>query len=257
MPALMAAVTILLTLAGQPPAASAAAGGADNIVVVTNTVDGSAASRTALQVAHDPAETVANQNLATARSTDCTACRTVSVAMQVVVVEGFPHDFEPANAAVASNGGCTSCQTYAFAFQYVVQPGRMVYLSGDAQQRIAALRAQVDAVAGSDLSYLDMGVQLRDLFTQFSSVVSQELQAAGLAGDGVATESSRALDEPVPARVGRDRPPPARPQPAPGMRACVPSSGSRPVLRIVCQRRRAPAAALKTDWMSTRYMSWR
>jgi len=191
-PALLAAVTITLTLAGQPPAASAAAGGADNIVAVTNTVDGTGASRAALQVAHDPADIVANQNLATARSTDCISCRTVSVAMQIVVVEGFPHDFEPANAAVAFNGGCTSCQTYAFAFQYVVQPGRMVYLSGDAQQAIAALRAQVNAVAASDLSYEDMGVRLKELFTQFTGVVSQELQAAGPAGEGRATESSQA-----------------------------------------------------------------
>jgi len=89
-------------VAGVTPLAAAdTAGGANNVVLVSNTVDGATASRSRLAVAHDPADTVANQNIASATGNDCNGCRTVAVAMQLVVVEGDPSTFAPANAAVA------------------------------------------------------------------------------------------------------------------------------------------------------------
>lgn len=150
-------------------------------------------ARANVQIAHDPSETVANQNLASAQSANCVGCRTVAVAMQVILIEGDPTDFEPANAAAAVNGNCDTCQTYAYAFQYVVQPGRVVYLSGDAQQQLLALRQQVDAVAGdTSLSYPDMKAQLEPIFAQVVQTVSQDLEAAGANGDGQAIEASQA-----------------------------------------------------------------
>ena len=126
-------------------------------------------------VAYNPSDTVANQNVAIADSTDCTGCRTVSVAMQVVIVESYPHEYAPANAASASNGSCTTCQTYAYAYQYAIQPGTMVHLSADAEQRIAAIRQDVAAAAASGLSYLDLKAQLDGLCNQLAGVVSTDV----------------------------------------------------------------------------------
>lgn len=171
--------------------ASATAGGADNVVLASNTVDNASVARDRIQIAHDPMDTVANQNIASAQSTGCTGCRTVAVAMQVILVESSPHDFEPANAAVASNGGCDSCQTYAFAFQYVIQPGQVVYLSGAAQQQLAQLRAQADAIASSDLTAPDMQVALDAVFAQVVSTVNTQMQAAGASSTGQVWEATR------------------------------------------------------------------
>lgn len=167
------------------------AGGANNVVMVSTTAGSGTATRARLQVAGDPGPTVANQNLAVARSTDCTGCHTVAVAMQVVLVEGSPNDFEPANAASASNANCDSCTTFAYAYQYVLEPGRPVYLSSGAQQTLATLRGEADSLAASDLSYLDLKAQLDSLFDQFVQTVSEDLRAAGTGGAGAVYESSQ------------------------------------------------------------------
>jgi hypothetical protein len=110
--------------------------------------------------------------------------------MQLVMVEGNPSTFAPANAAAAVNGSCTNCQTFAFAYQYVVQPGRIVYLSADAQQQLASLRRQADTIASSNESYADMQVELDSLFSQFVQVVNDNMQAAGASSNGTTYTAS-------------------------------------------------------------------
>jgi len=172
-------------VAGVTPLASAdTAGGANNVVLVSNTVDGATASRSRLAMAYDPADTVANQNIASASGNDCKGCRTVAVAMQLVVVEGDPSTVAPANAAVASNGSCTNCSTYAFAYQYVARPGRVVYLSATAQRGMVSLRQQADAIAASNVSYDEMKVELDSVLGQFVQVVDQNMEAAGAPSNG-------------------------------------------------------------------------
>lgn len=188
-----AAVLASVAIIGPGATAGATAGGADNIVLVSNTVDGSTAARDAVQVAYDPTDTVANQNVASSHSTDCNGCRTVAVAMQIVVVEGNPSDFEPQNAAVAANDACTGCATFAYAFQYVVQPGRVVYLSAAGQQRLASLRHQVDEATASSLSYSDMKAELEGLFLQIVQTVNDDLTAASAPAAATGTASEQTL----------------------------------------------------------------
>ena len=188
----VATTALLLAVPLSAAAPADGAGGANNVVMATNTVDGSTVARDRVQIAYDPADTVANSNIATAQSTDCVACRTVAVALQVVLVEGDPSDFEPANAAVATNGGCDTCQTYAFAFQDIIQPGQVVYLSGDAQQELSSLRDQVDGITNdTTLSYDDMKAQLESVFAQIVATVSQDIQAAGGNGAGDVREAAQ------------------------------------------------------------------
>jgi len=162
-------------------------GGANNVVVAQNTVDNTSVARDRLQVAYDASSTVGNDNIASAQSSNCVGCRTVAVAMQVVLVESTDvQDFHPGNVAGAANGGCDTCATYAFAYQDIVQPGQVVYLSGSAQQRLNELRAQMDAVANNtSLSFLDMKAQLDDLFNRVVATVSQDMQAAGASGASI------------------------------------------------------------------------
>jgi len=188
--ALLTALTV--TIGAQPAAGGDGGAGANNVVLVSTDRDAPVKARARVRVAGAPADTVAHQNIALARSTDCTGCRTVAVAMQVVVVEGYPQEFRPVNAAVAANGGCTACDTYAFAYQYAIQPGVPVRLTSAAQQRLAQLRDRVDSVAGSGLGYDDMRVQLRALFSQVVQVVDEETRAVGVHGRGQASESADA-----------------------------------------------------------------
>lgn len=189
--AIAATVAITVGLLASSSLAGAEGGG-NNIVIVNNTVDAATAARSQLAVSYDPGDTVANKNIASATSRDCSYCRTVAVAMQVVIVEGQPTDFEPANAAAASNGNCFSCQTYAFAFQYVVQPGRIVYLGGAAQRQIQGIRARVDAVTASSLSYDDMKAQLEPLFAELVRVVTDNLHSLGASTTGHTAEATKA-----------------------------------------------------------------
>ena len=180
-PHFVAIVATIITFSA--PTASADSG-ANNVVLARNSTDATSVTRDRLQIARAASDTVGNENVASAQSTGCVSCRTVAVAIQVVIVESYPSDFHPANAAAAANGGCDSCTTYAFAYQDIVQPGRVVYFSGDAQRRLNELRMQVDAVASdTTLSFLDMKAQLDGLVAQIVATVSEEMRAAGANAD--------------------------------------------------------------------------
>lgn len=173
-----AAVAITLCLAWGLGGSAAAdtAGGANNVVIAQNTVDGNFFSRSGVMVTGNPTDTVANANLATAESTNCIGCHTVSVAMQVVLVESeSPSTVVPFNMATAVNGNCQSCHTGAFAYQYVVQPGRPVALSGSAQRSIADIRLRVDDAAASGLVFWELEDVLRGLCVELASVVTTDL----------------------------------------------------------------------------------
>jgi hypothetical protein len=183
------AVAILVTFS----APAYADGGANNVVIANNTADNSSLARDRLQVAYDASSTVGNDNIASAQSSNCVSCRTIAVAMQVVLVESSDvTDFHPGNVAAAANGGCVTCTTYAFAYQDIVQPGRIVYLSGAAQQHLADLRIRADAIANdTSLSFADMKAQLDSLFADVVTTVSQDMQAAGANGTSDVRETSK------------------------------------------------------------------
>lgn len=184
------AFTFLVTFGAQTAYAD---GGANNVVIAQNTVDNSSVAHDRLQVAYDASGKVGNDNIASSQSSNCLGCRTIAVAMQVVLVETpSVSEFDPGNVAGAANGGCDTCATYAFAYQDIVQPGEIVYLSGDAQQHLQALRARMDAVANNtSLSFLDMKAQLDDLFSQVVATVSQDMQAAGHSGASDTRETAK------------------------------------------------------------------
>jgi len=157
-------------------------GGGDNVVIVHNHPDGATRARSRAAVSINHTETVANQNYAEAYSS-CTGCRTVAAAVQVVLVEGNPSTFVPANAAVAVNDECHFCQTFAFARQFVISTDGEASLSEDAREQISDLNGQVAAVVASDEPFAQMNDDLDSLAVQIDTVAVNDLQRAGRHAD--------------------------------------------------------------------------
>ncbi len=176
--AVMVAMIASLSILGAPQAFADGAGGADNIVSVQNQTNSSLAARAKTSVAHDPGPTVANVNQAYAHAS-CTDCRTVAVAVQVVLVEGPTTDFRPTNVALALNENCLRCATFAFARQEVLSPGRHIEISDPAQRAIKQIQAQVSRVASSSETFPQMTADLDNLTQQLVAVVQGEVQRSG------------------------------------------------------------------------------
>ena len=131
---------------------------------------------------------VHNYNQAVANSHDCTGCRAVAVAFQVVLVPGQPADVQPVNEAVAYNVSCLKCVSVAIAKQYLLYSHGATSIDQDAQREVARIRAQVDSVARSGVDPATMASQLEPLYNRLIQVVRDGLQDAG---NGRSSERAR------------------------------------------------------------------
>lgn len=191
----------ILTLAAAAIAALAvavvpsSAGGGNNVVVVQNTTDGQTLASASTQVIPVPMDSVTSSNIAVAVNAACTGCHSSAVAVQVLIVVGSPHDFEPGNAAAAANGGCDSCGAYAYARQHWIQISGPAVLGGDARAKIDDIRQQIANVTSSILPSdgvtdptltrdHELDAQLNALSEQLIQVVTSALQ-----DDGVTTST--------------------------------------------------------------------
>jgi putative peptide zinc metalloprotease protein len=94
---------------------------------------------------------VLNKNSAWALAS-CTACATVAVSFQVVLVIGQSNVIVPVNAAVAGNSGCIACVTTALAVQLVATLKQAP--SADVQQQLDAAMAKLGDLHGLDATSL-------------------------------------------------------------------------------------------------------
>jgi hypothetical protein len=166
------------------------AGGGDNMVVVSNTTDGQTLGDASTQVIPVPMDDVTSSNIAVAVNAGCTGCHSSAVAVQVLIVVGTPHDFEPGNAAAAANGGCQSCGAYAYARQHWIQISGPPVLGGAARQQIAEIRQEIANVTSSILPSdgatdpsltrdHELDSELNALSDQLIQVVTSALQDGG------------------------------------------------------------------------------
>lgn len=173
------AVLGVVAVMSPSPAAAYNQQPGDNVAVVDNS-DSASPRVTASTVTSDNyGPRVENGNVAVARSHDCTGCRTVAVAVQMLLVEGATTYFAPQNGAGAVNVRCVRCQTFAYAFQYVVDPGHPVQLSDAGQGQVTRIERQIASVARSSASFPEMRAQLDQLTSELAGVVSGDLQSAG------------------------------------------------------------------------------
>src|SRR3954454_20672237 len=103
-PAAIAALVVSLALAGTAPPGARADGGAgpSNVAGAVNTRDASTVFRIAFDVRRVNGSTVDPVNAAVAVAS-CASCRTVALAMQVVLVFARARTFTPVYLAVALN----------------------------------------------------------------------------------------------------------------------------------------------------------
>jgi hypothetical protein len=168
-------------------------GGANNVVLVQATADDSSIVRSNTQVAHFGGPNLHSANVASAVATNCTACHSTAVAVQVVFATGSPQDFQPANVAVAENISCTLCGSFAYAWQYIVQTDGPVRLSAQGEQEVQALKQEIDATAASIepdslANDLQLQSQLDTLTGELKDVIDTQMVQVGVHGAGAVHE---------------------------------------------------------------------
>jgi putative peptide zinc metalloprotease protein len=176
------AAILTATLSTIPASAFAGAGvepRANNIVPVVN-MNGGEDVRDSVAVATNPAPRVANVNSATAFAS-CVDCRTVVVAVQILLIGTHVTDFQPANSAVAVNYLCTRCATFAYASQVVVSAPDEFRVGQAAMQQLDTIGDEIGAAARSHVAFDQLSAQLDALVDELCTVVNAELTSAGAA----------------------------------------------------------------------------
>jgi putative peptide zinc metalloprotease protein len=123
----------------------------DNLALAINTTDDSSLVKFAFDVRRVMNGVVDQTNAAVAVAS-CENCRTVAVAIQIVIITGEADVITPENAAIALNYQCTSCETLASAYQFVFTTNGKVKFTKKAwremweiKQGVEDLLAQVEA----------------------------------------------------------------------------------------------------------------
>ncbi|HEV3475359.1 MAG TPA: hypothetical protein VG602_08340 [Actinomycetota bacterium] len=206
---------------GQLDEDSGDAGG-DNAVVLVNTKDGFSAFRLSFRVLRVNQDVVDQANAAVAFSS-CEGCRTVAVAVQVLLVFSDPSVVSPTNLAIAMNFECFDCDTLASAYQFVLGTDGVVRFSAEGNQAIARIRQALRDLLQAELSLEETQAQLDQLAAELQSVLANELVAAGAPDvrvEEIGTPSSpEPTEEPSPQPTqspdDRSTPTPAADEPSP------------------------------------------
>ena len=192
--ALLVSLVLIVGLGGAlAGAAEAQTQGADNAAVAVNTKDGSSLFRFAFNITRVTSSVVDPTNAAVAYAS-CTECKTVAIAIQIVLVEGSPTVFTPENAAVAINQGCSSCETLASAYQFVFQSSGHVELTSAGQKQLREILKDIRKLRDSGLSAADLQAQIDAQSKALYDVFNTELRLVGdpAGKDAGATSSTSA-----------------------------------------------------------------
>lgn len=215
------AMSVALSVAGVGPVLAQ-----DSAGVAVNTKDGSSIFKLAFEV-HRTMSDVADESDAAAAHGSCEDCRTVAVAIQVVLVMSDPMTANAENVADAITGSCISCETLASAYQYVLGSDGVVHFDAAGNQELTDIRqALVELSKGSDGMAVDaIEAEVGALVDQLYAVIDEHLVVVGAATDadlGVEAgervpESSfapEATAEPVPETSPVEETPAATTEPA-------------------------------------------
>lgn len=174
-------------------------GTVNNEVVVLNTTDGRFAQRSGFGIAKVTGDTAENQNAAAATSS-CTDCRTVAVAVQIVLVQRTDAaNISPRNFAIAINNNCLRCETFAAAYQYIVTTQGIVRFTPEGQRRLSELQNQIRAIAATDgMPFPELEAQIDALVEQMWAVVDEETRLVGGSGRAYKDSDEATEDNPSP-----------------------------------------------------------
>ena len=149
----------------------------DNAAVATNTQDGMFVFRLAFDMQFIRGGVIDQSNTAMAYG-NCRACRTIAIAIQVLIATGDIQVAAPTNLAVALNDRCPSCVTLAYAYQLVLAAPTLLSLTPEGRDELAKLLAAVVLVGGSDAPADEIRVQLDALMDELRDVVATEVVPA-------------------------------------------------------------------------------
>ena len=186
----------------------------DNVVVQVNKKDGSSIFKLGFNVIKVVGDAVDSGNAAAAVSS-CESCRTVAIAISVVLIMSDPSVVVPENLAVAMNIDCTLCETMALAYQLVLSPGEMVRISNDGSKTIKDLLDQIEEIGSSDLALDEIDAQVSALVDQLFDVVRDSLVPVGSVDEA---EEPDASPSPTPSESEATTPSPSptsEPTPSP------------------------------------------
>ena len=177
--ALLAAL-VLGASAGALPAIADGDDGrsGDNAAVAVNTKDGSSLFDFAFDVVRISDDVIDNENVAIAYAS-CEECRTVAIAVQIVLVSGSPDTVTPTNLAVALNEDCTSCQTMAAAYQFVFGTGEDLRFTPEGWQEIMRIRKAFKELGDLELSDDEIRARADALAGELREVLSTEVTTKG------------------------------------------------------------------------------
>ncbi len=163
---------VLSIVVAAAPAAPALA--QDNAAVAVNTKDGSSVFKLAFDISKTMQPVVESTNAAVAYAS-CSDCRTVAIAIQVVLVMGDVTTFTPENVAIALNQACSSCETFAAAYQIVLGIGTPVRITGQGRHQIEEIRKALRDLADANLPFDQLAAKLKELTNQLKQVLATEL----------------------------------------------------------------------------------
>ncbi len=147
----------------------------DNVAIGINTEDDSDLFEFAFEIRRVAGDVVDNENVAIAYN-ECERCRTVAVAIQIVLVVGSPSVVTPGNAAAAVNANCTLCESLAMAYQFVVGVPEDFHFSGDAMSEIKHIRNEIRKLEKSDLPIPELMARIDALADRLREVLKADIR---------------------------------------------------------------------------------
>ena len=210
------ALAALVAAAGLAAVHPDLAAAQDNAAVAVNTKDSSSVFRLAFSINRVARDVVDSTNAAVAVAS-CTECKTVALAIQVVLITGDASVVTPTNVALAFNIECTACETLASAYQYVFDTdGAQVHFTPTGNQRLAEIRHELRQLRHSDLGVVEIQSRVDALMNELSVVLRDELVVAGRPEPTtVATTPSAPQEETTPTTDPSTAPTDTATEPAP------------------------------------------
>ncbi len=120
---------------------------------------------------------VDSENAAVAISS-CSSCRTVAIAIQIVLASGSPAVVVPENVAVALNVNCNTCQTLADAYQFVYTGSTEKRLTHEGEQQIHDIQHALQELEHSNLSLDEIQAQVVQYAAQIQQIMQTQLVPA-------------------------------------------------------------------------------
>ncbi len=211
-------VVVAALLSATVPVAQAQTPGGDNLALAQNTKNNSNVFDLSFNIRRVMAGAVDVDNAAVAVAS-CESCRTIAIAIQVVLIFSDPDVVTTDNLALALNVECTSCETMALAYQYVLTTDGPVHFTGEGNQAIAEILKEIRQIASDEeLTLEEIHAQVDPLVDELYAVVDTQLVAAGPPEEQEAEDletSTEGTPEPTTSDTTATTPAPVESSPAP------------------------------------------